>query len=93
MRRPPGTATFARLSGGAVGGGNDAGAVFAQGLIFWNAGRLDEAISLFEKALKLIRAKRGEDHPLGLYVRGKLAAAYTAAGRVDEAKKLTEKAQ
>ena len=48
------SAEAARLSGGATGaGGGDAPAVFDQGLIFWNAGRLDEARAQFERTLEL----------------------------------------
>ena len=44
------SAAAARLSGG---GGDDPTAVFDQGLIFWNAGRLDEARQQFERTLQL----------------------------------------
>ncbi len=44
------SAAAARLSGG---GADDATAVFDQGLIFWNAGRLDEARQQFERTLEL----------------------------------------
>ena len=47
------SAEATRLSGGAGGGGGGAGAVFDQGLIAWNAGRLDEARGLFEQTLAL----------------------------------------
>lgn len=50
-----------RLSGGAEGGGDDAGAVFDQGLIAWNAGRLDEARGLFEQTLEM-DPEHGEAH-------------------------------
>ena len=49
----------ARLSGG--GGGDDPTAVFDQGLIFWNAGRLDEARLQFERTLEL-DPEHGEAH-------------------------------
>ena len=54
------SAQAARLSGGAVGGGS-ATAVFDQGLIFWNAGRLDEARQQFERTLEL-DPEHGEAH-------------------------------
>lgn len=53
------SATAARLSGG--GGGDDPTAVFDQGLIFWNAGRLDEARQQFERTLQL-DPEHGEAH-------------------------------
>lgn len=51
----------ARLSGGVGGGGDSATAVFDQGLIFWNAGRLDEAREQFERTLEL-DTEHGEAH-------------------------------
>jgi tetratricopeptide (TPR) repeat protein len=53
------SAAAARLSGG--GGGGDPTAVFDQGLIFWNAGRLDEARQQFERTLQL-DPEHGEAH-------------------------------
>ena len=47
------SAAAARLSGGGADGGDDPTAVFDQGLIFWNAGRLDEARRQFERTLEL----------------------------------------
>ena len=55
------SAEATRLSGGAAGGGGDAGAVFDQGLIAWNAGRLADARGLFEQTLEL-DASHGEAH-------------------------------
>ena len=52
------SAAAARLSGG---GGDDPTAVFDQGLIFWNAGRLDEARQQFERTLQL-DPEHGEAH-------------------------------
>lgn len=52
------SAAAARLSGG---GDDDATAVFDQGLIFWNAGRLDEARQQFERTLAL-DPEHGEAH-------------------------------
>ncbi len=53
------SAAAARLSGG--GGSDDPTAVFDQGLIFWNAGRLDEARQQFERTLQLDH-EHGEAH-------------------------------
>ena len=47
------SAAAARLSGGGAEGGDNPTAVFDQGLIFWNAGRLDEARRQFERTLEL----------------------------------------
>ena len=55
------SAEATRLSGGAAGGGGDAGAVFDQGLIAWNAGRLADARGLFEQTLEL-DPSHGEAH-------------------------------
>lgn len=52
------SAAAARLSGG---GDDDPAAVFDQGLIFWNAGRLDEARQQFERTLAL-DPEHGEAH-------------------------------
>ena len=54
------SAEATRLSGGAAGGG-DAGAVFDQGLIAWNAGRVDDARGLFEQTLEM-DPSHGEAH-------------------------------
>ncbi len=54
------SAAAARLSGGG-GGGDNPTAVFDQGLIFWNAGRLDEARQQFERTLEL-DPEHGEAH-------------------------------
>ena len=55
------SAASARLSGGSAGAGDDPTAVFDQGLIFWNAGRLDEARQQFERTLQL-DPEHGEAH-------------------------------
>lgn len=55
------SAAAARLSGGGADGGDNAAAVFDQGLIFWNAGRLDEARRQFERTLE-IDPGHGEAH-------------------------------
>ncbi len=54
------SAEAARLSG-ATDGGDSATAVFDQGLIFWNAGRLDEARQQFDRTLEL-DPEHGEAH-------------------------------
>ena len=54
------SAAAARLSGGG-GAGDNPTAVFDQGLIFWNAGRLDEARQQFERTLEL-DPEHGEAH-------------------------------
>ena len=55
------SAAASRLSGGGGGGGDDPTAVFDQGLIYWNAGRLDEARQQFERTLEL-DPNHGEAH-------------------------------
>jgi tetratricopeptide (TPR) repeat protein len=47
------SAAAAKLSGRDAAGGGDAAAVFDQGLIFWNAGRLDDARQQFERTVEL----------------------------------------
>lgn len=54
------SAAAAKLSG-ASGGGANATAVFDQGLIFWNAGRLDDARQQFDRTLEL-DPEHGEVH-------------------------------
>jgi Tfp pilus assembly protein PilF len=48
-------------AGGAVGGGASAGAIFNQGVIAWNAGKIPEAQKLFEQAVS-IDPKLGDAH-------------------------------
>ena len=55
------------------------------------AGRLDEAISLYERTLADREQVLGETHPDALTSRSNLAAAYRAAGRLDEAIPLYER--
>ena len=55
-------------------------------------GRLDEAIPLFEEALKLRKARLGPDDLLTLQSMWGLAGAYTEADRLDEAIRLSEEA-
>jgi tetratricopeptide (TPR) repeat protein len=54
------------------------------------AGRLPEAIALFEGTLKLREARLGPDHPDTLASRNNLAEAYRAAGRLSDAIALLE---
>ena len=53
-----------------------------------SAGRLDEAIPLYEQVLADSARVLGPDHPQTLASRNNLAAAYKAAGRLDDAKAL-----
>ena len=50
-----------------------------------SAGRLDQAIDLFEQNLDDIKRVLGPDHPRTLTSRDNLAYAYLSAGRLDEA--------
>jgi tetratricopeptide (TPR) repeat protein len=47
------SAQATRLSGGGAAQGGSASAVFDQGLVFWNAGRVEEAKKQFEETLRL----------------------------------------
>ena len=55
-----------------------------------DAGRLDEAITLFEQNLKDFEDLLGAHHPHSLLSRKNLAGAYRAAGRAEEAEALFE---
>ncbi len=55
-----------------------------------SAGRLDEAIDLYEQTLTDRRRVLGDDHPDTLTSRNNLAYAYESAGRLDEAIDLYE---
>ena len=57
---------------------------------YGSAGRFDEAIPLYEKALADSARVRGDEHPDTLISRGNLAGAYYAAGRLGEAIPLFE---
>jgi tetratricopeptide (TPR) repeat protein len=46
-------AAAAGAAGGAAGGGGSASAVYNQGVILWNAGKIPEAKAQFEQAIKL----------------------------------------
>ena len=58
---------------------------------YWSAGRVDEAIDLFERTLADREHVLGPDHPRTLASRGNLAVAYRSAGRLDEAIDLHER--
>ena len=55
-----------------------------------DAGRLDEAITLYKENLEEFTRLAGPDHPHTLSSRGNLAGAYRDAGRLDEAIPLFE---
>ena len=55
------SAEAARLSGSDAAQGGSASAVFDQGLVFWNAGRVEEAKKQFEETLRL-DPEHGEVH-------------------------------
>ncbi|HEU5416831.1 MAG TPA: FxSxx-COOH system tetratricopeptide repeat protein [Streptosporangiaceae bacterium] len=55
------------------------------------AGRLDEAVSLFERTLADREATLGDAHPATLDSRNNLGSAYGAAGRLDDAISLFER--
>jgi tetratricopeptide (TPR) repeat protein len=56
------------------------------------AGRLDQAIPLYERTLNDQQRIKGDAHPSTLSARNNLAAAYDSAGRLDEAIPLYERA-
>jgi YD repeat-containing protein len=62
---------------------------------FWNptAGRLAEAIPLYERTLTDREQVLGDTHPDTLTSRNNLAYAYHAAGRVAEAEALRSRAE
>ena len=55
-----------------------------------HAGKLDQALPLYEETLKLRKAKLGPDHPDTLGSMGNLAIAYHRAGKLDQALPLFE---
>ena len=55
-----------------------------------DAGKLDQALPLFEETLKLTKAKLGPDHPDTLTSMNNLAAGYRDAGKLDLALPLFE---
>ena len=58
---------------------------------YWSAGRVDEAIGLFERTLADRERVLGPDHPRTLASRGNLAVAYLSAGRLEQAIGLFER--
>ena len=58
--------------------------------VYWAAGRLGEAIALYERAAADSVRVLGADHPHTLTTRGNLAGAYQATGRLGEAIPLFE---
>ncbi len=58
------------------------------GLAYRDAGRLSEALGLFESALRRLEIRPGGSHPLTLECRNNLAAAYESLGRYREAEEL-----
>jgi tetratricopeptide (TPR) repeat protein len=69
----------AGAAGGAAGGGN-ADAIFNQGVILWNAGKIAEAKKQFEEAVKINPNHAGAHYQLGMALinEGKLAEAVAA---------------
>ena len=59
-------------------------------IAYMYAGRLPEAIALFEGTLKVFETKLGPDHPTALSTRNTLAIAYETVGRLVEAIALFE---
>ena len=57
---------------------------------YQDAGRLDEAITLYEQTLEDSTRILGPHHPRTLSTRKHLANAYLAAGRSEEARKLRD---
>ena len=57
---------------------------------YCDAGRLDEAVTLYEQTLEDRTRILGPHHPHTLTSRNNLASAYRAAGRIEEAEKLFE---
>ena len=58
--------------------------------IYQSAGRLDQAIALYEQTLADSRQELGVDHPDVFKSQSNLAGAYADAGRIDEAISLYE---
>ncbi len=58
------------------------------GLAYVDAGRIEDAITLYEDALKRCEAKLGPDHPDTLFSRESLALAYERARRFGDARAL-----
>jgi len=93
-RRPPAKeASSARVSGGESmqAGSNNKQVNQDFDHAYRAAGRLDEAIPLYERTLADRERVLGETHPDTLMSRNNLAHAYRAAGRLDEAIPLYER--
>ena len=58
---------------------------------YWDVGRTDEAIALFERTLADCERMLGSRHPLTSSLQSNLALAYQDAGRIDEAIALDER--
>ena len=58
---------------------------------YWSAGRLEQAVPLFERTLADCERILGADHPGTLTARGNLATAYRSAGRLEQAVPLFER--
>jgi tetratricopeptide (TPR) repeat protein len=58
--------------------------------VYETAGKLEEALRLYEQTLKLRQAKLGPDHPSTLWSMSTLAIAYGRAGKNDQALPLVE---
>ncbi|MDO5061104.1 MAG: tetratricopeptide repeat protein [Actinomycetaceae bacterium] len=63
----------------------------AFGLAFYETGKLDKAIELFEENYQTLCKELWETHPNTLISRTNLARAYQDAGRLEEAKQLLER--
>ncbi len=57
---------------------------------YQDAGKLDQALPLFEETLKVTKAKLGSEHPSTLTSMNNLAGAYQDAGKLDQALPLFE---
>ncbi|OMG34655.1 tetratricopeptide repeat protein, partial [Actinomyces naeslundii] len=60
-------------------------------IAYRTAGRLDEAIPLFEQTLEDFENLFGPNHTDTLTTQANLANAYRAAGRIEDAEKLFER--
>ena len=64
-------------------------AMWQYGACLCDAGRRDEALPIWEKALPMSRIKPGIDHPTTMALSAHLAAVYFDKGRVDDAIAIT----
>ena len=58
---------------------------------YWTAGRVDDAIKLWEQTSEVRERVLGPEHPDTLTTRNNLAEGYRAAGRIDDAIRLSER--